>query len=113
MTDISRRDLLKGAAVAGAGLAASGAFLPAIAENVSALAHPDAAPPAPAARTTMKGVPFERHDVVRFGIVGTGLRGRSDLNELLSIEGVKVVKELLDEKDRRIAALEAQLRRRA
>jgi predicted dehydrogenase len=91
MSDISRRDLLKGAAVAGAGLAASGAFLPAIAENVSALAHPDAAPASPAARTTMKGVPFERHDVVRFGIAGTGLRGRSVLNELLSIEGVKVV----------------------
>src|SRR3954470_23093393 len=91
MTDSSRRDLLKGAAVAGAGLAASGAFLPAIAEDVSAVAHPDLAPPAPIARSTMKGVPFERRDTVRFGIVGTGLRGRSVLNELLAIEGVKIV----------------------
>jgi predicted dehydrogenase len=91
MTDISRRDLLKGAAVAGAGLAASGAFLPAIAEDISALAHPDLAPPAPGARATMKGVPFERRDIVRFGIVGTGLRGRSVLNELLGVDGVKVV----------------------
>jgi predicted dehydrogenase len=38
----------------------------------------------------MKGVPFERHDVVRFGIVGTGLRGRSVLSELLAIEGVRI-----------------------
>ena len=91
MTDISRRDLLKGAALAGAGIAASGTFLPAIAENVSAVEHPDLAPPAPFARATMKGVPFERHETVRFGIVGTGLRGRSVLNELLAIEGVKVV----------------------
>jgi predicted dehydrogenase len=91
MTDISRRDLLKGAALAGAGIAASGTFLPAIAENVSAVEHPDLAPPAPAARATMKGVPFERRDTVRFGIVGTGLRGRSVLNELLAIEGVKIV----------------------
>ena len=91
MTDISRRDLLKGAALAGAGIAASGTFLPAIAENISAVEHPDLAPPAPAARATMKGVPFERRDTVRFGIVGTGLRGRSVLNELLAIEGVKIV----------------------
>jgi predicted dehydrogenase len=91
MTDISRRDLLKGAALTGAGLAASGAFLPAIAEDISALAHSDLVPPAPAARATMKGVPFERRDVARFGIVGTGLRGRSVLNELLGVEGVKIV----------------------
>src|SRR6185295_7290498 len=71
--------------------AASGTFLPAIAENVSAAAHPDLAPPAPFARATMKGVPFERRDTVRFGIVGTGLRGRSVLNELLGVEGVKIV----------------------
>ena len=70
MTDISRRDLLKGAAVAGAGLAASGAFLPAIAEDISAFAHPDIAPPAPAARATMKGVPFERREVGPDGVVG-------------------------------------------
>jgi len=39
----------------------------------------------------MRGVPFERRDTVRFGMVGTGLRGRSVLNELLGIEGVKIV----------------------
>ena len=88
--DLSRRDLLKGAALAGAALATSGAFHPAIAENVDAIAHPDLAPPAPARRQTMRAVPFERHETVRIGIVGTGLRGRSVLSELLAIDGVKI-----------------------
>ena len=91
---LSRRDLLKGAALAGtamAAVAAGGVFTPAIAENITAVTHPDLAPPAPARRATMKGVPFERRDAVRFGIVGTGLRGRSVLSELLAIDGVKIV----------------------
>ncbi|HXD22439.1 MAG TPA: twin-arginine translocation signal domain-containing protein, partial [Gemmatimonadaceae bacterium] len=100
MSDISRRDLLKGAAAAGTALAAGGAFRPAraaggaswaIAENVDAIAHPDLAPPAPARRQTMRGVPFERHEVVRVGMVGTGLRGRSVLGEFLSLQNVQVV----------------------
>src|SRR6187399_2383391 len=79
---LSRRDLLK----------QSAAFVlaPSIAENIDAITHPDAAPLAPVARETMRGVRFERHDTVRIGIVGTGLRGRSVLGELLAIEGVKV-----------------------
>ena len=99
--DLSRRDLLKGAALAGAAIAAggalptavaaAGAFHPAIAENVDAIAHPDLAPPAPARRATMRAVPFERHETVRIGMVGTGLRGRSVLGELLALENVKIV----------------------
>jgi predicted dehydrogenase len=91
MTDVSRRDLLKGAALAGAGLVAGGLFQPAIAEDAAAVLHPDLAPPAPTSRVTMKGVPFERHATVRIGIVGTGLRGRSVLNELLALDHVAVV----------------------
>jgi predicted dehydrogenase len=91
MSDLSRRDLLKAAAITGAGLAASGLFTSAIAENVTAASHPDAEPPAPKGRKSMRAVPFERHDVVRVGMVGTGLRGRSVLNELLGIDGVKIV----------------------
>ena len=91
MSDLSRRDMLKGAALAGAGLAASGAFTRGIAEDISAIAHPDQQPAAPKARKTMKGVPFERMANVRVGIVGTGLRGRSVLNELLGIDGVTIV----------------------
>ncbi len=90
MADLTRRDLLKGAALAGAAAAVGGAFTPAIAENATAFAQPDRAPPAPASRATMKNVPFERRDVVRFGIVGTGLRGRSVLSELLAIDGARV-----------------------
>ncbi|HEU4996748.1 MAG TPA: Gfo/Idh/MocA family oxidoreductase [Gemmatimonadaceae bacterium] len=89
MTDLTRRDLLKGAALAGVGLAASGGIVPALADD-STGTHPNLAPPAPASRATMKGVRFERHEVVRIGIVGTGLRGRSVLSELLAIDGVRI-----------------------
>ena len=88
---LSRRDLLKGAAFASAALGGSGLFSPAIAEAITAGTHPDLAPPAPARRASMKGVRFNRHEVVRFGIVGTGLRGRSVLSELLAIDNVKIV----------------------
>src|SRR5881394_2691236 len=91
MKDLSRRDLLKGVGIAGAGLAASGAFSSAIAEYVTAAAHPDLAPPAPAARKTMRAVPFKKYSEVCIGIVGTGLRGRSVLNEWLGVDGVKIV----------------------
>jgi predicted dehydrogenase len=91
MSDISRRDLLKSAGLVGAGLAATSLFSTAIAENVTAASHPDLAPPAPATRKSMHRVPFARHDVVRIGIVGTGLRGRSVLTELLGVEHVKIV----------------------
>lgn len=88
---LSRRDLLKSAVLAGAALGVTGVFSPAIAENITAATHPDAAPPAPAARATMRAMPFDRHTTVRIGIVGTGLRGRSVLNELLGLDGVKIV----------------------
>mgnify|MGYP001764810524 CR=1 FL=1 len=94
MTDsLNRRDLLKQAVATGAGLAAAAALtpLPATAESIDAAAFPAAEPPRPAMAKSMKGVPFARHEVVRFGIVGTGLRGRSVLSELLAIEGVRIV----------------------
>jgi predicted dehydrogenase len=90
---LHRRDLLKQALVTGAGLAAAGALtpLPAIAETITAATTPDAVPERPVGAKTMKGVPFTRHPVVRFAIVGTGLRGRSMLSELLAIDGVQIV----------------------
>jgi len=91
MSDLSRRDLLKAAALATAGIATAGPFTTAIAEHVTAGSHPDLAPPAPANRKSMRAVPFEKHDVVRVGMVGTGLRGRSVLTELLGVDGVKIV----------------------
>ncbi|MHB1070369.1 MAG: Gfo/Idh/MocA family protein, partial [Gemmatimonadaceae bacterium] len=85
---LSRRDLLKSAALAGAALGASGAGFPAVAESVTAGSHPELA--AAAAGKTMKGVPFERHETVRIAIVGTGLRGRSVLHDFLGCPGVNI-----------------------
>ena len=87
MTDLTRRDLLKGAALAGVGLATRTSLASALGQSTEGAIH---APPAPGNRVTMKGVPFERHETVRFGIVGTGLRGRSVLGELLAIDGVRI-----------------------
>jgi predicted dehydrogenase len=86
MRDLSRRDLLKAAA----GAAAGAVIVPSVAVAITAGSHPDLVPDGLAARATMKGVPFERHEKVRIGIVGTGLRGRSVLSELLAIEGVQI-----------------------
>ena len=77
--DISRRELLRGLAAAGAGVG---------------LAHLDGVPEAearPAPRPSMMGIPFEPREVVRIGIVGTGLRGRSLLGELLGVGDVRIV----------------------
>ncbi|MEA3246229.1 MAG: Gfo/Idh/MocA family oxidoreductase, partial [Gemmatimonadota bacterium] len=90
MSGQTRREMLKNAALGGAALAVGAVISPAIAEDVSAGTRPDLAPPAPPNRATMKNVPFERMGTVRFGIVGTGLRGRSVLSELLAIGGVRV-----------------------
>ncbi len=87
----SRRDLLKSAAVTGAGLALN-SLLPSESRAAESTAPPpspgDAAPPSAAA--SMIGVPFERHDTVRIAIVGTGLRGKSMLGEWLGVENVKI-----------------------
>ncbi len=65
---LSRRDLLRGAAVAGlAGWRASGA---------------DAA--------SMIGVPFAATPTVRFGVIGTGGRGTSMLREMLALDNARV-----------------------
>jgi predicted dehydrogenase len=90
---IDRRDLLKQALAAGAGLTAASALTPrpVLAESIDAIRAPQAAPPRPAGAATMKGVPFERRATVRFAIVGTGLRGRSIISELLAIDGVQIV----------------------
>ena len=42
------------------------------------------------AAASMIGVPFERHDVVRTAIVGTGLR-KSVLHEWLDVPNVRIV----------------------
>ena len=87
--DPSRRDLLKGAALAGAGLA-FGLPHAAQAESGPLPLTPIALPQPERAAATMIGVPFEKRDVVRVAIVGTGLRGRSVLHELLGVDNVRI-----------------------
>ena len=85
-TKLSRRDLLKAAGMAGFGLTASG---------ISSVHADDYSETAEASgrgrgQETMIGVKFDRHDVVRVGIVGVGLRGTSTLGEFLAIDKVVV-----------------------
>jgi len=79
--ELDRREFLKLGAAASAGLALGSA--PVHAAEPSGQPHHTSA-------ASMIGVPFERHDVVRVGIVGTGLRGRSVLHELLGVENVRI-----------------------
>ena len=86
--NLSRREMLRNAALAGLGLGVLGKSANA-AEPVNALESLINGP-APAGKS-MIGVPFERRETVRIAIVGTGLRGRSTLEEFLNIAGVKIV----------------------
>lgn len=78
---LSRRDLLKAAGAASAALAVTPTDSPAAEAPMA---------PALAAAPTMMGVPFARHATVRVAIVGTGLRGRSVLSELLAVDGAQI-----------------------
>jgi predicted dehydrogenase len=86
----SRRDALKAGLAATAALAFSTGSAEANAESLDAIASPHAEPPRPANAATMRGVPFDRLETVRFAVVGTGLRGRSIISELLAIDGVQI-----------------------
>jgi predicted dehydrogenase len=83
--DPSRRDLLKGAALAGAGLTFG--VQPA---EAAPTYGPITLPEPERAAATMAGVPFEKHATVRVAVVGTGLRGRSVLHELLGVDNVRI-----------------------
>ena len=85
--DLDRREFVRLGALAGAGLA--------FGASAGHAEGPEL--PAPHAAASMIGVPFDRHEVVRIGIVGTGLRGRSVLHEWLGVEKTElaVMTELL------------------
>ena len=89
LNDPARRDLLKGAVIAGAGLAL-GFPTTMQADNGPTPLTPIALPHPEQKAATMLGVPFAKHGVVRVAIVGTGLRGRSVLHELLGVENVRI-----------------------
>src|SRR4030095_9249016 len=77
---ISRRELIKSAAIAGATFGLAELNLPsAPAETIK---------PSPA--DSMIGMKFEPRSVIRVGIVGVGARGTSMLPEFLGVDGVQV-----------------------
>ena len=84
---LSRREMLRHAALAGFGMA--GAHTLASAGTGEGTLEALIAGPAPADRS-MIGVPFERRETVRLAVVGTGLRGRGVLREFLNVPGVRV-----------------------
>ena len=86
----SRRDLLKGAALASAGLVLGSHAALAQGGDAADGASTDPFTGRPSAAATMAGVPFEKHGTVRIAIVGTGLRGRSVLHELLGVPNVRI-----------------------
>jgi hypothetical protein len=79
-TKLSRRKLLKAAGAAGAV-----AGLPGLAGAEA----PELVVPEPVG-ASMVGVPFEKHEKVRLGIIGTGGRGTGVLGEFLAVPGVEV-----------------------
>jgi hypothetical protein len=109
---VSRRTLLGGAAAAAA-TAIVGTPMRLLASTDDWRA--DLAPPVPAANGTMLGVPFNRHATVRIAIVGTGLRGRSVLNEWLAVEGVEItaLADIVPEKAQRAADMVTKAGRKA
>ena len=112
MSELSRRDLLAGAAAAAAAaISTTPARLLAATDDWRV----DLAPPVAAGNGSMLGVPFEKHEKVRFAIVGTGLRGRSVLSELLAIEGTEIVAvaDIVKDKAERAAAMCVKAGRKA
>jgi hypothetical protein len=94
---LSRRELLKAAAVTGVlGVGSAGADPP---------GEPQA--PAEAAGPSVMDLKFDRHETVRIGVIGVGGRGTSLLRELLDVEGARVtaVCDLVAAKTERARAL--------
>ncbi len=84
---IPRRSILKGTAAAASmgPLFASAATAGKAGSDIGGLLTGP-----PQKNPTMIGVPFEKHDVIRFGVIGTGVRGTTTLAEMLKFPGVEV-----------------------
>lgn len=86
---LSRREMLRNAALAGVGVGVFGRAVDgAVADVETALETLVAGPPAN--HESMIGVPFPKHETVRVAIIGTGLRGKSVLGEFLKVPGVSI-----------------------
>lgn len=77
MSKISRRDLLKTGALAGITASVLGSEISANETKIVS--------------KTMIGVPFEKREKVRFGIIGCGERGKSMINDFLGVENLEIV----------------------
>ena len=86
---MSRRDMLRDAALAGLGLGMLGTSAGATGRDSEITLESLVAGPPPKDQS-MINVPFERHETVRLAVVGTGLRGRGVLREFLNVPGVRV-----------------------
>jgi predicted dehydrogenase len=75
---LSRRAFLQSGALAGA------------AATLGAVQGTGEPSPGKAAPKTMMGVPFEKVDRVRIGIIGAGRRGQSVMSDLLNVPGVEI-----------------------
>jgi hypothetical protein len=83
--NLSRRNFMVRTAIGGAGLVIGSDILS------EKLAAENLAAPAPkTGNATMMGVPFEKREKVRLGIIGVGGRGTSLLHDLLGVENVEV-----------------------
>src|SRR5579862_2609555 len=82
---ITRRGLLKSAAIAGTA-AGLGSLAPAF---LASDGRWETETPS-AEGQTMAGVPFERHESVRLGIIGVGGRGTGVCGEFLAVPGVEI-----------------------
>jgi len=90
---INRREFLgvATAAAAGAGLAGcAGTAAPAAQDVQTGPADTALTPPRAKGQQSMRNAPFRTGGRARIAIVGTGLRGRSVLAELLTIEGAEI-----------------------
>jgi predicted dehydrogenase len=82
----SRRAFLQAGALAGTATAA----LAATPEALAGLAGDKPKAPAKAAVKTMMGVPFEKLEKVRIGVIGAGRRGQSVMSDLLNVPQVEI-----------------------
>jgi len=83
---VSRRDLLKSATIAGAGLGLSGLSF----GKDAAAIDSEFFIGAKTNNQTVIGMKFEPRDVIRIGVVGVGARGTSMLDEFLGVDNVQI-----------------------
>src|SRR5699024_5700907 len=93
---VSRRNMLRGGAAAGAALGVGGFTMG------QAAAQNPGAPAPPRRNPSMMGVPFEARETARIGVIGLGNRGSGMLADFLQVPGTRVTA-LCDVDPKRVA----------